>query len=257
MKKDLKDNFMAKWSKYFNGAELPICFFYSDIEDRKSLAKPPKGHRCFVGDLLKARSGKTISFNVDNVGCYGGKRYLGFSDVRMPNFEFFLSYGIPGELEGERYKKSPELVKKFMKYGVFNKAPGSNIVFKRWDEIEEAEEPLVVIFFATPDVLSGLFTLCNFDEKDLYGVIAPFCAGCASIVEHPLKELNSKRPRAVLGMFDVSARPCVNAGELTFSVPWPKFIKMVENMDESFLITRSWQKVLKRVNKNISNYDVS
>jgi len=31
----------------------------------------------------------------------------------MPHFEYFLSCGIPGKLEGERYKKSPELVKEF------------------------------------------------------------------------------------------------------------------------------------------------
>lgn len=29
----------------------------------------------------------------------------------MPNFEYFLSCGIPGKLEGERYKKTPELVR--------------------------------------------------------------------------------------------------------------------------------------------------
>ncbi len=48
-------------------------------------------------------------------------------------------------------------------------------------------------------------------------------------------------------MFDVSARPCVPAGVLTFAVPWPKFTRMVANMDESFLITSSWAKVQARL----------
>ncbi len=65
-------------------------------------------------------------------------------------------------------------------------------------------------FFCPSDVLSGLFTLASFDESQPYGVIAPFCAGCASIVDYPYKELQSPQPRAVLGMFDVSARPCVS-----------------------------------------------
>jgi hypothetical protein len=54
-------------------------------------------------------------------------------------------------------------------------------------------------------------------------------------------------PWAVLGMFDLSARPCVSAAMLTFAVPWPKFVRMVENMDESFLITDPWRKVRSRI----------
>lgn len=81
--------------------------------------------------------------------------------------------------------------------------------FKRWDRLDEADDPAVVIFFAPPGVLSGLFTLANFDEVDPQAVIAPFGSGCSSIVYHPYRELDSDRPRAVLGMFDVSARPCV------------------------------------------------
>jgi hypothetical protein len=53
-------------------------------------------------------------------------------------------------------------------------------------------------------------------------------------------------------MFDVSARPFVPAGVLTFAIPWPKFIRMVDNMEESFLITRSWEKVKDRIRRNFS-----
>jgi hypothetical protein len=48
-------------------------------------------------------------------------------------------------------------------------------------------------------------------------------------------------------MFDVSARPFVGKDELTLAVPMKKFEKMVENMEESFLITKSWEKVNKRI----------
>ena len=115
--------------------------------------------------------------------------------------------------------------------------------------MEEEDKPLVAIFFAPPDVLSGLFTLANYDATQPNGVIAPFCAGCGSIVDFPLKELKSTEPRAVLGMFDVSARPCVPSSVLTFAVPWPKYVSMVDNMSESFLITKSWNKVRARIKK--------
>ena len=116
------------------------------------------------------------------------------------------------------------------------------------DALDEQDEPAAVVFFARPDVLSGLFTLANFDALDP-AVIAPFASGCASIVYHAFQEREAQRPRAILGMFDVSARPCVAADELTLSVPWIKFVRMVENVPESFLITPAWQKVQARLER--------
>jgi Uncharacterised ArCR, COG2043 len=127
------------------------------------------------------------------------------------------------------------------------KAPARFIVFKRFDMLEQSDDPVAVIFFATPDVLSGLFTLANFDEAEPNGIFCPFSAGCGSIVQYPYLEKDSARPRAVIGMFDVSARPYVPEETLTFAVPMNKFIRMVQNMDESFLITRSWEKVKKKM----------
>ncbi len=113
--------------------------------------------------------------------------------------------------------------------------------------LDESDEPEVVIFFAKPDVLSGLFTLAGFDTAELNGVIAPFGSGCGTIVQCPYLEKDSENPRAVLGMFDVSARPYVGEDELTLAVPMKKFVTMVENIEESFLITESWKLVQKRI----------
>jgi hypothetical protein len=246
-----KQLFLDQWNKYFPGAELPIVFYYTDEDGHGELAGASKDHRCLICDLAAVRHGKPMCFSNDTVPCGGGKRYLGFVQRLRPDFEYFLSCGIPDALEGERYKKTPELVNELIKNTATFKAPAQHIVFKRWDAIQEADEPLVVIFFATADVLSGLFTLANFDLASPYGVITPFCAGCGSIVQHPLAQLESEQPKAVLGMFDVSARPCVPPDRLTFAVPWPRFETMVRNMDESFLITESWRKVKERIGKKI------
>jgi hypothetical protein len=250
MDAEFKERFLQNWARYSPGAELPIGFYYSNSAVQKCMAKPPQGHRCVIGDIAKVRKGKTACFDTHTIGCTGGKRYLGFESKLAPNFEFFLSYGIPGKLEGERYKKSPELVKEFIKEQQPSKAPGDYIIFKRFDQMGDNDKPLVVIFFAHPDVLSGLFTLANYDERQPNGVIVPFCAGCGSIVDFPLKEAKSSEPRAVLGMFDVSARPCVPSTVLTFAVPWSKYVRMVDNMEESFLITKSWNKVRTRIKRD-------
>jgi len=242
-----RDNFTSQWKKYFDGAELPICFYYTDEQGRAETALHSGGHTCIIADLNRVRRGRPLCFNGDAIGCFGGKRYLGFAQKIVPNFEYFLSFGIPGKLEGERYKKSPELVHRVMEFQHTFKAPGRYIIFKRWDQLDESDEPQVVIFIARPDVLAGLFTLANFDQEEPDGVIAPFGSGCSSIVYHPYFQIESSRPRAVMGMFDISARPYVAKDEISFAVPMCKFRTMADNMDESFLITGSWKKVQKRI----------
>ncbi|MCX6007153.1 MAG: DUF169 domain-containing protein, partial [Chloroflexi bacterium] len=157
MEKTERDNFISLWKRYFNDAELPITFYYTDREV-SGLVLPGTVNRCIIAALLKARKGQPMQFNAESIGCFGGKRYAGFATEIMPNFEYFLSCGIPGKLEGERYKKSPGIVEEAMKHQLPFEAPGHYIVFKRWDLLEEVDDPQVVIFFAKPDVLAGLFT---------------------------------------------------------------------------------------------------
>jgi hypothetical protein len=247
MKSGLKQIFMERWNKYFPGVELPIAFFYTNDAGQAKIFRAEEGLHCLINDLATVLKGQTLCFDTKSVACFGGKRYLGFTQNLMPNFEYFLSCGIPGKLEGERYKKSPELVNELMKAVPTFTAPAKYIMFKRWDLLEEVDQPQVVIFFAPPDVLSGLFTLANFDEPANEAVYCPMGAGCATIVQYPLIENQSEHPRAVLGMFDVSARPGVDPASLTFSIPIKKFERMVDNMDESFLITGSWEKVKTRL----------
>jgi uncharacterized protein (DUF169 family) len=243
-----KENFMTLWKKYFNNTPLPITFYYAEEAGSADAVKPGSGVRCIMGALVKVQQGQSLAFDVDAVGCPGGKRYLGFAENLMPNFEYFLSCGIPGKLEGERYKKSPEMVKEYMqKHAPVMKAPGRFIVFKRWDMLDKTDKPDVVIFYAQPDVLSGLFTLASFDEAGQNMVTAPFGSGCASIVQYPFMEVKAAQPRAVIGLFDVSARPFVPKDVLTFAAPMSKFTRMVNNIKESFLITPSWAKVQKRI----------
>ena len=245
MNLNFRDQFTEKWTRYFKNASLPLAFFYTDQPDVPLPAA--EDLHCIIEQLASARLGQPLALSADMKFCSGGKRYLGLTQTLRPKFEYFLSCGLPGEMEGERYKKSPELVKEQLKHQQSFTAPGKYVVFKRFDQLGEADDPIALIFFATPDVLSGLFTLSGFDEADPNAVIAPFGSGCASIVQVPYQEYQSARPRSVLGMFDVSARPGVPAGELTFTVPWPKFVRMVDNMDESFLITGSWERVRSRL----------
>jgi uncharacterized protein (DUF169 family) len=242
---ELKRQFLDKWEKYFGKANLPVVFYYTDEDMGHIKPKPPVGHRCVFMDVMKASRGKPIALDKDSIGCAGGKRYLGFSKEIMPDFEYFLSCGKEG-LQGERYKKSPEIVREIMKRMPTFEAPARYIVFKRIDLLDEAERPEVVIFFDTPDVISALFTLANFDKIE-DNVKVPFGAGCSSIVLYPYLERSSPDPKCILGSFDISARSYLNKHMLSFSLPFERFKEMVQNMDKSFLITKSWERIKRRI----------
>jgi len=250
MDQTIKSGFLEKWDRRFSRAERPLAAFYSDDDGYASLLQPKpnrSGVYCLIGMLRRVRQGQSLAFTRDTIGCQGGGRYTGFSTAMGSDFKYFLSCGLPGKLEGERYKKTPELVERSIAATPPLLAEGKYLVFKPWTAVEPAETPRVVIFFAVPDVLSGLFTLANFRRASEEGVICPFAAGCGSIIGLPLAEARTANPRAVLGMFDPSARPHVESDVLTFAVPWARFLEMNEDMDESFLITPTWDTIAHRL----------
>lgn len=244
----MKEKFLGLWRKYFGHAELPVTFCYTDGDGGADWAKIPKGRSCIICELAKVRKGKSLVFNAERIGCGGAKRYLGYTEKMRPGFEYFLSCGNE-KIEGERYLQTPEQVTDFMTQFPKLQGSGRNIVFKRWDKLTAEDQPEVAIFFATPDVLSGLFTLAAFDQNHPHGTITPFGSGCSSIVYYPYRESLSEKQRAIIGMFDISARPCVGENILTFAVPVKRLEQMTNYMEESFLITESWQKVKKRISK--------
>jgi uncharacterized protein (DUF169 family) len=243
---ELKEKFLLLWKKYFGDAELPITFYFTEGDGGAEWADKPRGRSCIICELAKVRNGGSFVYNSERIMCGGAKRYLGYTETMRPGFEYFLSCGNK-QMEGERYIKTPEMVKEFMKNQKFLPSSGKNIVFKRWDKMTENDEPDVVIFFAIPDVLAGLFTLANFDQTEPNGTFTPFGAGCGSIIHYPYLESRSERQRAVIGMFDPSARPCVPENMLTFAVPMKRFGKMISYMEESFLITETWNNLRKRI----------
>jgi len=242
----VRDSFLSRWRKYFGGVDLPITFEYvSDLHDAE-IAKSAVETRCFIAALNDVRSGKSLAFAASSFGCMGGKHYCGYSPHLRSGIAEFLSHDEQGE--GERYKKNPEIAAAVVSRAPRFDAPAPFLLAKRWDKLTGVDDPAVVVFFAAPDVLSGLFTLAGYDEPEPQGaVMIPFAAGCGTIVRYPFVELKSENPRAVLGMFDVSARPHVPTDTLTFAVPLPRFRRMVANMDESFLITESWKEVRQRL----------
>jgi len=249
METALRDRFIELWEKYFPGAELPIALEFRDESDDARRVPAPGGWRCLICQMGRARNGTSLVFDEASITCQGGLRFGGFSHEVNPGFRYFISYGRPGVVEGERYKQTPEIVDAWQKSSPEFAPHGKNLYVTRWDKLTEADNPEVVIFFARPEVLSGLFTLANFDQTDPNGVVCPMGAGCSAVILYPWIEQQKDDPKVVLGMFDPSARKCVPLDVLTMAFPMKRFERVVGYMEESFLITKDWETVRKKIER--------
>lgn len=248
MKTKIKEKFTEKWKKYFSDSELPIACFYSDdledVEFPKAPQKNEKGYTCFFSQLASVRRGRARAFNQENFGCYGAVNTLGFGKAPTQGD---IDHMVDFLTNVEKFKKTKEHVMGMAESNPPISAKGKYLIFKRWDLLKENDDPQIVFFFVTPDAIAGLHTLANFDTIDPHGVIAPFGSGCDSLIGFAMKELESEAPKAVIGLFDPPARACVKPNLLSFSIPWPKFMTMLENMDNCFLNTYIWEGIQKRM----------
>lgn len=145
----------------------------------------------------EACEGLPVSLNAGNIGCGGGKFYTGFAP--MPPFvPTFVS-------QKEHYKQTPEMVLEFIGRLGIPEASGAWLNFARIDTdagIEVFGRAEGVLFFATPDVLSGLVSWAVYDNNADDAVRAPFGSGCSAVVTQAVVE-NRRGGRSVfLGLFD-------------------------------------------------------
>ncbi len=229
--------------------ESPLGVYYTN-EKPDGFTPKPGIQTCMIGFLQNARrKEETVYFDKTHFGCPGGAYYMGFIESPMPHIEYFLSCGIPGQMEGERYIKTPELARGYFEKMKPKPAPAIYCVFKPIEKFQGDEAPGVIVFFGTPDILSGLFTLINYALERTDSVLTPFGSGCSTILTIPLKEAEREEPHAILGMFDVSARPMVEKEVLTLAMPYSIFLRLLQDVSGSFLETESWKKVLQRIGK--------
>ncbi len=221
----------------------PVAVYYTeDIPEDATLGGCEDEYFCTIKGVEMAKQGTTIAIDGLHPGCMGASFSLGWSKEFRPGFEHFLSHNESGE--GERYKKTPELAKAFIEKRKFVPANGRYCIFQQLRSLPETLTPEVVIFAADSVGTSGLHCLANYGRADA-AVIAPFTAGCGSIVSEPRAQAAEAEPKAVLGMFDPSARLFADERHLTFSVPWSMSIEMLENIPGSFLEIEPWTKVRK------------
>ncbi|MBE0467146.1 MAG: DUF169 domain-containing protein [Candidatus Desulforudis sp.] len=243
----------------------PVAVILTDEKPEGAVQFKEGRWGCVAALFAGAAKGKTAVFDEKTFGCLGGGTGLGFGNqyVHFPGgIEYFISTGNPdlagapeGEAvvrrrpelaEGERYVKSPEEARKFVESLPVTRVPTTYVVFKPLDQVTPEERPALVSFLATPDQLSALVVLAHYDRGGERVVFAPFGAGCHTVGIIPLAEARADKPRAVIGLTDVTVRRLVDKDLLSFTVPYEMFLQMDANVAGSFLEKEPWDKIRRR-----------
>ena len=217
------NEFLSLYKQAFGeDAPLPVAFGYSNtaVTDVKKIP------RCMIGAIRKVCEGGALTLSADNVLCGGGRLYTAFAPMpdRVPDYIDRLDIHITAK-------------------------PYLNFV--RMDGLATLDDVEGVIFFATPDILSGLCSWAFYDNDADDAVSTKFASGCCSIVTFAAKENRDGGRRCFIGMLDPSARPLVPRNELTFTVPLCRFREMMGTMEQSALFQKAYSVVRKRINGEI------
>lgn len=255
----------------------PVAIIWSDKKPENALQFKEGKWGCVMWMFASAAKGKVAVFDRNTYGCWGGGVGLGFGNkyLDFPGglecFSYFLSNGnkewdkgknvaeqiksyITKEfyddfLEGERYLKSPERVMKFVEQLPMMEIPAKYVIFKPLKDVNPDEEPVVIVFPVNPHQLSALVVLANYEREGFENVIIPWGAGCQTIGIYAYRETASEKPRAVVGLTDLSARKAIKKqlGDyiFTFTVPFKMFLQMEENIEGSFLERHVWLSLIK------------
>lgn len=203
---------------------------------------------CSIGQIRRARIKKRPAvFDADHFGCPGCAFWMGFLKPQTETIIHYVSSGVPGMMEGEFYQKSPEILRK-----IFNDidpvpAPARHCVIKPLSLFGPDEEPLLAAFFTRPEALCGLHQLVGYVTGDPLAVASPWSAACGSLVAWPMKFMAQRTPKAVVGGWDPSARKFFEPDELSFTLPFGMFVKMLETYEGSFLSHHTWLIVKKKI----------
>lgn len=229
-------DFLEKYRQVFGDeAPLPIAFGYSHIPAIE-IRKVP---RCMVGAIRKVCEGQALTLSVDNVLCGGGSLYTAFAQMqdRIPSFVS----------ETEHYKQTPDQVKDYIRNLNIHLTEKPYLNFVRMDKLTNLDETEGILFFATPDRLSGLCSWAFYDNDTEDAVCTKFASGCCSIVTFAVQENRKKGRSCFIGMLDPSARPQVPPNELTFTIPASRFFEMMQTMEHSALFQKSFSVIRKRM----------
>lgn len=256
----------------------PVALTWTDTASEGAISFKAGRWGCvmslFATVAAKARVGV---FDRQTYGCWGGGTGLGFGrcyqtfpggedcfcrfladgnerteDGRKAG-EMVASWGTRKMTEdfvkGERYLKDAVTAQAWLDVLPIRDIPAKYVVIKPLEQVDLARDDVKsVTFFVDPDRLSALVSLASYTTPQRENVITPWGAGCQSIGLFAYRELENEHPRAVIGLTDISARntvrPALGKNVMSFTAPWPVFLRMEDSVEGSFLQRPSWRECI-------------
>lgn len=215
----------------------PVGIYYGEKPAGAVVFQPGKWG-CAVAMLKAAALGKSAALGPEAYGCGGGGLYLGFVDKPRPGLDEFVAIE-------EGYKKTPELAAKLIAEAIPEPAEGW-CVFKPLGDFETASPPQLVSFLVNADQLAALTVWANYDRDTCDNVLIPHSSGCATLVSLALKQAQQEKPKAIVGLTDISARKVVEKDILSFTLPYGMLEKMLNLVDSTFLKKEEWLEIKER-----------
>ena len=246
----------------------PVGIWFENEMPSQVDIEPSEVPRCVVASILMASKGKVVCFDELHSKCPGGAVGLGFGDAfakRNASTPFLLSHGAespgftsedhlpPLMIKGERFFDSPETVERWKEALHLTEADYSYVVFApmimpdgHLSSEAIGRHPDLVFALANPDQLSALVIMAGYRNGRPLNVVAPFCAGCQSIVLAK-QQLSSDQPMAIMGMFDIAQRSQIEKDLLSLTMPYNMFEEIARYCGEGCLISHSWEVLEKRL----------
>ncbi len=218
-------------------------------------ASVPSTHCCIPSLFIEcARTRKKCATDKDHISCHGALSGFGFGGIpdrqrtaiRLSSISSECTEGFKHEPKGDF--KTPDIATlqiDFIKdYGDGQDA----IVFQPLDRALAEDRPIeVVVFLCDPTRISALSLLAGF-SKTTPGpaTILPYGHACQQIYAIPRAEGERNDPHAIIGMTDLYARKFVPADMLSFAVPYKLFVRMENDIENSYFGKGSWPETLKK-----------
>ena len=267
-------------SKIANAIALPthpVALVWADTAPEGAVSFKPGRWGCVMSLFAAAAvKGRVGAFDRQTYGCWGGGAGLGFGrcyEAFPGGEECFCGFLADGNertekgremgkmvaswrnrrmtddfLLGERYLKDAATTAAWLRAFPFRDIPARSVIAMPLELADPARDDVKnVTFFVDPDRLSALIVLANYTTPEQENVTIPWGAGCQSIGAFAYRELENQHPRAVVGLTDISARntvrPVLGNQVMSFTAPWPVFLRMEESVEGSFLQRESWRRL--------------
>ena len=204
-------------------------------------------HCCLPGLFFPAaREGKTACASRDQLKCSGAWSGLGLGgDVVKESMKISYSQGTP-ERPGRRLFADPECAAKEFSMVKTYGTPEDYVVCEPVDVAESKGADIeVVAFLVDPIRMFALANMVNFSRRSPGSAVKYVNAlACEQLYALAMAEGESDDPVGIVGLSEFFVRGFCSPEEMTFSVPYRLYRRILEDSPRSFLTTDRWKDVV-------------